>query len=142
MKKITQLTTLLIAVCVLLTACGGIASGAGEDQTGKTIVITPAVKGNSASLNVGDILEIQIPTIPSEGFDWEAQNLDLTILVQQGSAVYTKDSDPNSAGGITTLRFKAVGLGETHLSLLYVNAPSGETPSMSKNSFGMPVEVK
>jgi len=141
-KFIQSLSLMTAAVCLLLTACGGIAPGNEENPLGKTLVITPAIKGNSASLNVGDTLEIQIPTIPTAGFEWEVQNLDTDILLQEGSAVYTEDTAPNSAGGIVTLRFKAVGIGETHLSLLYVNSPSDETPALSMRSFGMPVEVK
>ena len=138
MCKFTQFLSLMTVVCLLLTACGGIVASTG----GKTLVITPAIKGNSASLNVGDTLEIQIPTIPTEGFVWEAQDLDTTILFQEGSAVYTEDSSPDSAGGIVTLKFKAVGIGKTTLNLLYVNSPSNEAPSFSKNSFGMTVDVK
>jgi len=138
MFKFTQFLPVLIAVCLLLTACGGIV----PSTAGKTVVITPAIKGNSASLNVGDTLEIQIPTIPTEGFEWEAQDLDTTILLQEGSAVYTQDSSPNSAGGIVTLRFNAVGVGKTTLNLLYVNSSSNAALSLSANSFSMTVEVK
>ena len=141
MTKTTQFLTLMTAVCLLLSACAEAAPGIEAEPTGQTLVITPAIKGNSANLNVGDILEVQIPTIPTEGFEWQVQNLDTNILLQEGIAVYTEDTYPISAGGITTLRFKAVGSGKTNLSLLYVNTPSGETPSMSKQSFGMPVEV-
>jgi predicted secreted protein len=138
MFKFTQFLTIMTAVCLLLTACVGTTPHTG----GKNVVITPAIKGNSASLNVGDTLEIQLPTIPTDGFEWKAQNLDTTILRQEGSAVYTEDSSPNSAGGIVTLIFTAVGAGNTTLNLLYVNSPSNEALSLSTNSFGMTVEVK
>ena len=141
MQAKTTVITLIISLCLLLSACAESVPGAMPEPMGKTVVITPAIKGNSASLDVGDILEIQIPTIPTQGFEWQVQNLDTNILLQEGIAVYTEDTYPISAGGVTTLRFKAVGSGKTNLSLLYVNTPSGETPSMSKQSFGMPVEV-
>jgi len=138
MFKFTQYLTITAAVCLLLTACSGSAQGI----AGKTVVVTPAIKGNSASLSVGDTLEIQLPTIPTEGYEWVAQDLDTAILVQQGNAEYTKDTDPNSAGGIVMLLFNAVGAGTTNLTLVYVNSSSNEAPSLSKNSFGMTVEVK
>ena len=138
MYKFTRFLTIMTAVCLFLTAC----AGSGPSSEGKTVVVTPAIKGNSASLSVGDTLQIQLPTIPTEGYEWVAQDLDTAILVQQGSAVYTKDTDPNSAGGIVTLMFNAVGAGTTNLTLLYVNSSSNEAPSLSKNSFGMTVEVK
>jgi predicted secreted protein len=134
----TRFLTIITAVCLELTACGRSISSTG----GKTVVITPAIKGNSASLNVGDTLEIQIPTIPTAEFDWEVQDLDTTILLQEGSAEYTEDASQNSAGGIVTLIFKAVGIGKTTLNLLYINSSSNEAPSLSTNSFGMIVEVK
>jgi predicted secreted protein len=70
------------------------------------------------------------------------QDLDTTILLQEGSAEYTEDASQNSAGGIVTLIFKAVGIGKTTLNLLYINSSSNEAPSLSTNSFGMIVEVK
>jgi predicted secreted protein len=134
MFKFTQYLLVLTAVNLLLAAC----AGSVPTTEAKTVVITPAIKGNSASLNVGDTLEIQIPTIPKEGFEWVAQDLDKNILLQEGSAEYTADTNQNAAGGIVTLVFKAVGAGKTNLSLMYVNSAS----SLSSNSFGMTVEVK
>jgi len=134
MFKFTQYLLVLTAVNLLLAAC----AGSVPTTEAKTVVITPAIKGNSASLNVGDTLEIQIPTIPKEGFEWVAQDLDKNILLQEGSAEYTADTNQNAAGGIVTLVFKAVGAGNTNLSLMYVNSAS----SLSSNSFGMTVEVK
>ena len=138
MQKIIKLLAIITSVCIGLTACGGAVSGV----EGKTVIVTPAIKGNSASLNVGDTLEIRIPTIPTTGYEWAAQDLDKAILVQEGNAVYVEDSSPSSAGGIVTLTFNAVGAGKTTLNLLYVNSSSNETPSMSSNSFSVTVEVK
>jgi predicted secreted protein len=138
MRTFTQNLAILALACLLLTSCAENSLGI----EGKTVVITPAIKGNSAVLNVGDTLEIRIPTIPTSGFEWVAQDLNTDILVQQGSAVYNEDSSPNSAGGTVTLVFKAVGSGQLNLNLLYVNSPSNEGLALSKNSFGMLVEVK
>ncbi len=136
MRKITQLITITSTFCLLLAAC----ATAGADP--KTVVVTPAIKGNSASLNVGDTLEVQIPTIPTKGFEWQPQKLDTSILKQEGSAVYTADTSPNAAGGMVTLKFIAVGAGTANLQLLYINSQSSTLPSLSSNSFGMVVEVK
>jgi predicted secreted protein len=138
MIKFTHFLTMMTAACLLLAACGG-----GMASTdGKTVVVTPAIKGNSASLSVGDKLEIRLPTIPTEGYEWVVQDLDTAILTQEGSAVYTADTDPNSAGGVVTLLFNAVGSGNTTVHLLYENSASGQSPSLSKNSFSVAVEVK
>jgi len=164
MFKNTLLIILVTTGCFILAACTGTVPGTQEASLEKTqvmtpvpdaeelgdeqaaaglrVVITPAMKGNSATLDVGDILEVQIPTIPTEGFDWVIQDLDTTILLQEGLAVYTRATDPNSAGGTTTLRFTAVGVGNTTISLLYLSAASGDTPAMSKSSLSISVEVK
>jgi len=138
MKRRTQFLLFLLSACILQTAFLGNVSG----SAGKTVIITPAITGNSVSLNVGDILEIQIPTIPVDGFEWVVQDLDTAILNQEGSAVYAADTSPNSAGGVATLKFKAVNAGTTTLNLLYASLSSGEMPGLSADSFGMMVEVK
>src|SRR4030042_694296 len=133
MQKIKKLLAIITSVWIGLTACGEAVSGVEE----KTLIVTPAIKGNSASLNVGDTLEVRIPTIPTPGYEWAAQELDKAIMVQEGNVIYVEDSSPSSAGGIVTLRFNAVGAGKTTLNLLYVNSSSNETPSMSSNSFSV-----
>jgi predicted secreted protein len=138
MCKFIQHLLVFLGSFVLLTAC----VGSGSSNEAKTVIITPAIRGNSASLNVGDTLEIRIPTIPKDGFEWQVQDLDTRILGQEGGAVYTADPSPNSAGGIVTLRFIAIGSGSTTLNLLYINSPTAGTPVLSSNSFSMTVEVK
>jgi predicted secreted protein len=138
MYKFIKLFIIITCVCIGLTACGGAVSG----MEGKTVIVTPAIKGNSASLNIGDTLEVRIPTIPTTGYEWAAQYLDKAILIQDGSAVFVEDSSPSSAGGIVTLTFTAVGAGKTTINLLYVGPSSNETPSMSSNSLSVTVEVK
>jgi predicted secreted protein len=108
----------------------------------KTLVITRTMNGKSFTLHIGDSFEIQLATIPMTGFEWTPQNLDTTILLQQGRPIYTADTTPNSAGGIVTLRFKAVGAGKTHLTLLYLHAAENGLPALYNNSYGVTIEVK
>jgi inhibitor of cysteine peptidase len=130
--------TILLLSTLLFSACSN-TSELGENTT---VVVTPAIKGNSASLKVGDILEIQIPTIPTEGYAWQVQDLDTKILTQQGDPEYVKDTSENSAGGTTILRFKAVGAGKTNIGLIYTNAASAGDLALTMKTFGMSVEVK
>jgi len=109
---------------------------------GKTVVVTPGFKGNSAALNVGDTLEIDIPTLPKDGFTWLPQNLDGQHLEQIGGAVYTASTDPNAAGGTVTLKFKAVGAGSTNLLLIYTNTSQNGSPAVYSKSLGVSVTVK
>jgi predicted secreted protein len=131
----------LITVMVLslfLSACTSNVSAPGSN----TIVVTPAINGNSVSMKVGDVLEIQIPTLPTPGYEWRVQDTADKILLQNGSAVYTEDSSPDSAGGITSLKFGATQTGTTTLVLLYSNSPSNGEPALSSNSFSIVVDVK
>jgi predicted secreted protein len=109
---------------------------------GNALVITQAMNGNSFNLKVGETFEIQLATIPVAGFEWTPKDLDTAILLQQGHPVYQAGASPNSAGGIVTLKFKAVGAGTTHLTLLYLHPAGNGLPSLYKNSFGVNFAVK
>jgi len=108
---------------------------------GQTLIITPAPGVNEISIVIGDTLVVQIPTIPTEGYQWQVRDLDTSILVQEGGVTYAADTSQDSAGGIVTLHFKAVGPGKTTLSLEYTNVGSTAGPAFSKNTFGMTVTV-
>ena len=129
--------SILLLSTLLFSACSN-TSELGENTT---VVVTPAIQGNSASLKVDDILEIQIPTIPTEGYAWQVQDLDTKILTQQGDPEYLKDTSENSAGGTTILRFKAVGAGKTNIGLIYTNAATAGDLALTMKTFGMSVEV-
>ncbi len=119
-------------IVFMLSAC--INTPVSEES--KVVVVTPAVRGNTASIKTGDILEIRIPTIPLSNCNWIVDRIDKAILIQEGEAAYVADDSPDSAGGITTLRFKAVGKGSTELGLIY-----GNTTEYSQ-SFGLAVTVE
>ncbi len=126
------------ALALTLAAC----STGSASSSAKTVLITPAIQGNSASLGVGDTLEVQIPTIPTPGFEWASQNLDTAILAQDGQAEYVAGSAPNSAGGVVTLRFKAVAPGQTTVNLLYTNSSPDNPLGLASNSLSITVVVK
>jgi len=110
--------------------------------SGEIVAVRPEIQGNSVSINLGDTLVVEIPTIPTEGFQWAVIKIDNTILVQEGEADYVRDTrSADATGGITYLTFKTVGPGETHLSMEYANSPA-EGPSLSQHTFGLQVTVK
>jgi predicted secreted protein len=114
-------------------------NGTNED---KNLVIKPSIKGQSVTLQVGEVFEVQIPTIPTAGFEWQPQDLDASILVQLGKPVYKADPSPTAAGGIVTLTFKAVSRGKVTLTLLYLHPAVNGLPALYKDSFGVTIEVK
>jgi predicted secreted protein len=121
---------------------GATISPTAEITQEKSLIITRDMNGKFFSLKVGEIFEIHLATIPMAGFEWTPQDPDTTILVQEGKAVYQAGTSPNSAGGIVTLRFRTVGAGNTHLTLLYLHPADKGLPALYNNSFGVNIEVK
>jgi len=113
-----------------------------ESTQGKEMIITQDMNGKTVSLQVGDIFEVHIPTIPTSGYDWKSKDLDTKILSQVGDSIYTADTSPNAAGGIVSLKFKAVGAGKTTLTLLYIRSAENGVPSLYSKSFGVNIVVK
>ena len=145
MKNLLMTLTSLILVLSLF-ACN--IPPTGEDipmpevePEGNLVIVTPVMGINSAELEVGDTLQLQLATIPTEGFEWVVDNLDTNILVQGAGAEYAADTNADSAGGIVTVRFKAVGVGKTNLDLIYVSEATEESPSFTTNTFSMTVTV-
>ena len=62
-------------------------------------MVTPATRHVKASLQVGQKLIVEIPTIPEEGFSWVVDKLDTSILVQEGDSLYASNTAADSAGG-------------------------------------------
>jgi predicted secreted protein len=136
MKHIFQALFALILLAIPLAACNQVE----PTPQGKLIVVEPAIKPVSASLQVGDTLEVRLPTIPNDGFSWQVQDLDSAILKQDGEAVYVGDDGVNAAGGTTTLRFRALKAGSSTLILIFAGSVDG-SPEMSAQSFSDSVEV-
>ena len=134
-KKLFALTAILL-VAMVLAACSGVE----PTPEGKLVVVEPAIKPTAVSMQVGDTLEVRLPTIPQEGFSWKVQDLDSKILKQDGEAVYVEDDGVNAAGGTTTLRFTALKVGSSTLTLIFAGSVDG-SPEMSAQSFGVSVEV-
>ena len=85
---------------------------------------------------------MRIPTIPGEGYQWMPDRLDTSMLEQVGQAEYTADTAADAAGGIVTLRFKALAAGTVNVTLVYSNAGSGSTPVFSKSTFGFELTIE
>ena len=146
MDKLTNLLVVIVTGCLFLTACGAKSSdsgvGAPEDAGGAPVIVRPVIQPSPVDLRVGGTLEIQIPTIPTEGFEWVPQNLDTRILVQEGTSDYVADTAPNSAGGIVTLRFRATAPGTTTVVLFYTKPSGNAGPSLYSKSYSVQVNVK
>ena len=104
----------LIILASLLYACGA----QGSSQTSAR-QLTEADNGRLIELNVGDTLEITLPGNPTTGFQWEVSAIDSAILRQVGEPEFEPLSNAVGSGGNVTLRFEAVGTGQTVLKLVH-----------------------
>ena len=105
---------IFIILAGLLYACG--AQGSSE---GSTKQLTEADTGRSLELSVGDQLEITLPANPTTGFQWEVDVVDITLLRQIGEPEFEAAGNAVGSGGQVTLRFEAVGTGQTELKLIH-----------------------
>jgi len=109
-----MLRLILIVLAGLLCACG--AQGSSEQSTRQ---LTEADNGRSIELKVGDELEVTLPGNPTTGFQWEVSDVDSVILTPIGDPEFVPASNAVGSGGQVTLRFEAVGTGQTELKLIH-----------------------
>ena len=85
--------------------------------------------GTLARLALGQMLILTLDANPSTGYSWEVVRLDQKLLEQAGETTFdlAPQSMPPVAGraGTQTLRFRATGVGDTLLKLVY--QPSWDT---------------
>src|SRR4026209_30371 len=111
-----MLRLILIAITSLLYAC---AAETSQEQSKSTIQLTEADAGRLVELRVGDILEVTLPGNPTTGFQWEVSAINSAILKPMGEPKFEPSSNAVGSGGNVTLRFEAVGTGQTELKLIH-----------------------
>ena len=111
--RMLLLRLIIILIVSLLSACGTSASPEKSIRQ-----ITEADAGRPVELHVGDTLEITLPANPTTGFQWEVSELDSAILRPVGEQTFEPSSNAVGSGGQVTLRFEAVGVGQTELKLI------------------------
>lgn len=97
-------------------------------RSAKVVKLDADDNGSLAELKVGQALAISLESNPSTGFRWEVTDLDEGKLQQVGEAEFEARSDLVGASGVETLRFKAVGAGNTALNLVYRRAWEDKPP--------------
>ena len=108
----------LIAIVMggLLCACSAAPTPAPIPSTKR---LTEADAGRSIELRAGDKLEVTLPGNPTTGFQWDVSYGNTTILQPSGESKFEPPSSAIGHGGQITLRFAAVGSGQTELKLIY-----------------------
>ena len=106
--SILVLALLLAALC-LASACG----------SQKAVQLSVDDAGSQVQLTTGQTLEVSLEGNPTTGYGWEVAEVDETILRKLEQQDFQPESDLVGAPGIQTLRFEAVGKGQTTLKLVY-----------------------
>lgn len=83
------------------------------------VTLTGADNGKAVELAQGDILAIVLKANPTTGYIWEAASGDANIIKLEGEPDYRAESSAIGAGGVMTLKFRAVGVGATDLKLVH-----------------------
>ena len=147
--KLTISLLASIVLIIILSACSSVMGIPTDDETPEVttstpvrdeniVVVTPVYDGpNQVNLSIGQVLVVQIPTIPQEGYKWMLLDYDSSVLAPEGEGAYIEDTDPDSAGGVAEFRFVVVGKGECSLNFDYRNEDEG----VSSNTYGLMVTV-
>ena len=122
----------LAAVLVPTAGCGS-----------KQIELTSVDNGKNIKVKVGEQIVVVLEGNPSTGYIWEAKDLDASMIQQVGETEFkSSNSNPGfaGAGGTLTLKFRALKVGTTSLTLVY-HRP-WETDVKPLSSFTTTITVK
>lgn len=87
-----------------------------------TIRVDSTASGQQVSLSRNQTLEVALPSNPSTGYRWDVAEVDSAIVQQQDDPTYVPDSADQTrvgSGGTQTFTFRAIGAGQTTLTLIY-----------------------
>ena len=105
----------IVLLCLALVAA--LTMACGDDDGPKSLTGDDA--GTTVKVRNGDTFQVKLDGNPTTGYSWEPENLDTSILEQQGDWDFDPESSAVGAGGTVTTTFKAVGAGTTTLRLIY-----------------------
>jgi inhibitor of cysteine peptidase len=107
-SKISWTIGLLMVPVIFLAGCSNLAS---EPRLTE--------KDQSVDLKVGQGFTISLEGNMTTGYTWEVEGLDEKMVSRIGDPEFKPESSLVGAGGIITLRFKALSPGSTTIHLVY-----------------------
>ena len=111
-------------------ACVAIILGLGLsacESSDDTTYLGDSDNGRTVTLNIGNELEIALSGNPTTGYTWQLVAVNAQILAQDRDPVYYANSDATGAGGSYVFHFKAMGSGQTTLTLANRRSWNGES---------------
>ncbi|MEW6359706.1 MAG: protease inhibitor I42 family protein [Planctomycetota bacterium] len=106
----------------------------------KPLRLTEKDSEKPISVKVGDTIEVVLKENPTTGFLWVVDTLDKAFLEQTGEKEYKPDSDAIGAGGIMTMRFRAIASGQTKFKLIYHRG--GEKGNRAAKTFKTTITIE
>jgi len=100
---------------IVVSSC----STTSSSSSSKVTSVDKSMDSDLVELQLDDILEINLPGNLTTGYSWVISEIDNTILKSEGEPEYHSETDAVGAGGIFTLRFIAISLGEASLGMEY-----------------------
>ena len=101
--------------------------------------ITEQDAGRTISIHPGDRMQIILDANPSTGYTWEAITADTKIL-KQGDTDFFPNTNALGASGKMILRFEAIALGVTSLTLVNRRPFEGDVPA--RKSFEIIIRIE
>jgi inhibitor of cysteine peptidase len=129
MKIGTMWVNAIVLVSVLLAAC---ASSSPE--------IRLTEKDKKIGLKTGQVFTIALEGNPTTGYTWEPLGMDEKLLARLGDAVFQPESNAVGAGGVISLRFKAVSPGSATLTLVYQRPWEKGQPPLKTIEFAVTIK--
>lgn len=113
----------------LLVGCGSTVdlgtkptASPGPEVRGNTVTVTPAQSGQSIALELGQQLNVRLPTNPASLFDWQRDGPDNGVLAAIGKPGFERerlDQNEFENAGFDIWRFKPVAAGQQNLRFEY-----------------------
>ncbi len=122
----------MMPLLFLIVACSGAA--------GASLTLNDSHHGGTASIRVGEIVEIVLKSNPTTGYRWQVESVDRGILEQEGEPDFIPDRMARGAGGRSFFRFKAVAAGKTMLRLIYHRSFEKDQPPINVFEITLSVE--
>lgn len=107
MKRICIISVVLITF-TLLAGC-----------ITKEVRLGVSDNGSQIKLNKGQMVVITLDANPTTGYTWELAEPNMSVIRQVGEIEFQPESSALGAGGVQTLRFEAMNVGQTPLKLVY-----------------------
>ena len=120
MKKAYLIALTVVVVIFALTGCV-IQTGNTDGKTGIKMSGSGGVESipNTLTATQGCTFEFKLEANPTTGYTWQVNIEDEEIVELVGNEYICDDPEADGTGGITTLKFKALQIGETTVTLEY-----------------------